>query len=450
MKLSVVGLGKLGSPLAILLAKKKHKVKGIDLSETIVRSLNERKTPFHEPQLQELLDDKSLDFEASTQYESAIYETDVTFVIVPTPSQTNGLFTNEYVLDAVENIGKVLKKKSSYHLVVVTSTVMPGSTNGKIREVLEQSSGRRLGPTLGLCYNPEFIALGSVVHDMLHPDMVLIGESDEKAGKMLEEIYLSFCENHPPVKRMNCINAELAKLSLNTFVTTKISYANMLAAVCDRLSGSDVDVVTQAIGLDSRIGQKYLKASVAFGGPCFPRDNVAFRSMANELNVAVDLADATQKINDSQTERLHAIIKRYAKSPRVGILGLSYKPGTYVVEESPGVKVANQLAQNGYEVTVYDPMALSEAKHILNEAVHLSSSIEECLSASETGIIMTNWPEFAQEITLDLMKQIGRCKCLIDCWRTVDQHRFDDVCQVIYLGQGKMELSKTNEELLTI
>ena len=450
MKLSVVGLGKLGSPLAVLLATKGHEVRGIDFNIEVVQKLNSHIAPFDEPQLQDLLNNKSLIFEATTDYEPAINQSDATFIIVPTPSEESGIFTNRYIFQALKKIGEALRKKDGYHLVVITSTVMPGSTDGEIREILEQYSGRKVGPDLGLCYNPEFIALGSVVRDMLFPDMILIGESDQKAGDMLESLYKTFCENKPPIERMNCVNAELTKLSLNTYVTMKISYANMLGAVCESLPESDVDVVTQAIGLDSRIGRKYLKAAVAFGGPCFPRDNVAFRSMAQNLNVSVDLAEATQRVNDFQPNRLRSLIKKFEKGKRIGILGLSYKPGTYIVEESSGVIVANQLMQNGYQVSVYDPMALFEAKKVLDKRVCLASSIEDCLRCSDTAVIMTNWPEFSNEITPELIKRTTTCKLIIDCWRTLDQNQFHDHCQVIFLGQGFSKVGKEGGQLLTV
>ena len=183
----------------------------------------------------------------------------MTFVIVPTPSDASGRFSNAAVLGAMKSIGPRSVAKTRYHVVVITSTVMPGSTGGEIQQALEQHAGRRVGPQLGLCYNPEFIALGSVVRDMLRPDMILIGESDTKAGDILERIYAKSCDNTPAIRRMNFVNAELTKISVNTFVTTKISYANMLADICDRLPGADVDVVTQAVGTDSRIGVKYLQ-----------------------------------------------------------------------------------------------------------------------------------------------------------------------------------------------
>src|SRR5262249_2828965 len=156
-----------------------------------------------------------------------------------------------------------------------TSTVMPGSTGGEIQAELERASGRKIGPDLGLAYNPEFIALGTVVRDMLRPDFILIGESDKQTGDLLEAIYERSCDNDPAIRRMSFVNAELTKISVNTYVTTKISYANMLAEMCDRLPGADVDVVSAAVGSDSRIGSKYIKGAIGYGGPCFPRDNKA-------------------------------------------------------------------------------------------------------------------------------------------------------------------------------
>src|SRR5262245_10730941 len=276
MRVSVISLGKLGSPLAAVLASKGHEVVGVDLNQEFVRLLNAGRAPVQEPQLQELVDASKGRLRATMSLEEATLQSEISFVIVPTPSDSRGAFSNKHVIEAVMGIGKALRKKDAYHLVNITSTVMPGSTGGEIREALEISSGRTVGKNVGLCYNPEFIALGSVVRDMLLPDAILIGESDLRAGDLLESIYRTTCDNSPPVQRMNFVNAEITKLSVNTFVTTKISYANMLADICDRLPGADVDVVTNAVGLDSRIGRKYLKGALGYGGPCFPRDNIAF------------------------------------------------------------------------------------------------------------------------------------------------------------------------------
>ncbi len=347
-RVSVVGLGKLGAPLAAVLASRGFTVTGLDVSKTLVDALNAGKMPIIEPQLNELIAANRERLSATMDAGEAVAKSDASFVIVPTPSDSTGFFSNRFVLQAMESLGKALRNKQGYHMVVITSTVMPGTTGSEIKTALETASGRKVGPDLGLCYNPEFIALGSVVRDMLYPDSILIGESDTKAGDMLQTIYLQMCVNKPPVQRMNFINAELTKISVNTYVTTKISYANMLADICDRLPGADVDAVTKALGADTRIGPKYLKGAMGYGGPCFPRDNVAFAALARKIGARADVAEATDRINNYQVDRLTALVAKFAKAgTRIAILGLSYKPQTPVVEESHSVKLAAKLADAG-------------------------------------------------------------------------------------------------------
>src|SRR6478735_459302 len=322
MKISVIGLGKLGAPLAAVFASKGFPVIGTDLNPAFVNAINAGRAPVDEPNLQELISDNRERLQATVDASAAVAATDVTFVIVPTPSDPDGRFTNRFILDAMQMVGEGLRRKTAYHVVVITSTVMPGSTGGEIRAALELHSGRRVGDGLGLCYNPEFIALGTVVRDMLSPDMILIGESDARAGDMLQRIYERSCDSRPVIRRMNFVNAELTKIAVNTYVTTKISYANMLADICDRLPGADVDAVTQAVGSDSRVGAKYLRGAIGYGGPCFPRDNVAFASLARSLGARADLAEATDSINQYQVERvLGAVQARLPEGGTVAILG---------------------------------------------------------------------------------------------------------------------------------
>jgi UDPglucose 6-dehydrogenase len=436
MRISVVGLGKLGSPLLAVLASKEHQVIGVDINLEFVNKLNSGLAPVQEPYLQEFLSLHRSKISATQDYAEAILNTEVTFVIVPTPSEKDGLFSNRYILQAIEQMGQVLQKKREYHLVVITSTVTPGSTGGEIKNALELASQKKVGINIGLCYSPEFIALGTVIRNMLYPDMVLIGESDEQAGDILEEIYLSVCENDPPIRRMNWMNAEIAKIAINTFITTKISFANMLSDICQRLQGADVDVVTDALGLDTRIGSKYIKAAVGFGGPCFPRDNLALAALGNKIGARTDLALATQQTNQYQNDRLLDLIKTYDKSKKVGILGLSYKPGTYVTEESQGIRLANQLVEHGFAVSVYDPIALIEAKKTLSKEAYIASSVQECLERSTTLIIMIPWPEFTQTITPKILQSLGSKKVLVDCWRLFSKSAFMEVCDLVYLGCG--------------
>ena len=434
MKISVVGLGKLGAPLSAVFASKGHSVIGVDLNRSYVDALNAGKAPVDEPRLQDLIDANRERLRASTDVAEAVTSTEVTFVIVPTPSDAAGRFSNAAVIDAMRSIGLALRQKDGYHVVVITSTVMPGSTGGEIRQALEQHSGRRVGPELGLCYNPEFIALGSVVRDMLSPDMILIGESDEKAGALLESIYARSCDNTPTIRRMNFVNAELTKISVNTFVTTKISYANMLADICDRLPGADVDVVTQAVGTDTRIGSKYLKGATGYGGPCFPRDNVAFAALARAIGARAELAEATDTVNRYQVERvLGAVDARLTDAGPIGVLGLAYKPDTAVVEESQGLALVARLLDLGRRVVAYDPQAISAAQRELRRPFEAAASAAECLQRSSLAVVMTPWPEFSR-LPTEAYRRTPRLT-VIDCWRMTPE-AVSAVADVVYLGQG--------------
>jgi UDPglucose 6-dehydrogenase len=437
-RVSVIGLGKLGAPLAAVLASRGFTVIGLDVNKTFVDAMNAGKMPIVEPQLNELIAANRERLSATMDANEIVQKSDASFVIVPTPSDSTGFFSNRFVLQAMETLGKALRNKKGYHVVVITSTVMPGTTGSEIKAALEAASGRKVGPELGLCYNPEFIALGSVVRDMLYPDSILIGESDAKAGDMLQTIYLRLCEKKPPVQRMNFVNAELTKISVNTYVTTKISYANMLADLCDRLPGADVDVVTKALGADSRIGAKYLKGAMGYGGPCFPRDNVAFAALARKIGARADVAEATDRVNNHQVERVTGLVAKFARSgTRIALLGLSYKPHTPVVEESHSVKIAAKLADAGYVVTVHDPLAQDSALAVLGDKVVEASSLDSTVRDCDLLIVATGWPDY-KAIDPAWCKRNGQRLTILDLWRTLPADKFADVADVLYLGSGRM------------
>lgn len=357
LTLSVIGLGKLGSPMAAVFADAGFTVIGCDIQESAVSALAQGLAPVEETGLQELLDGASGLITATLDVKKAAIEGDIIFVIVPTPSGADKCFKNDYILDAIQSIGRGIKESStSEKLVVITSTVMPGATGGVIANALEEASGKKLGADLGLCYNPEFIALGSVIADMHSPDFILIGESAPKWGEILEGIYKKSCKNKPVFRRMNFVNAEITKIAVNTYTTTKISYANMLSEICDKLDGADADVVSYAVGADSRVGIKYLKPGVGYGGPCFPRDNKAFIALAESVGANAAIASATDAINDHQLKRYgDAIRDNLPSGSTIGVLGLSYKNNTQVIEASQGWLLAESLPQMGYKTYVYDP-----------------------------------------------------------------------------------------------
>jgi UDPglucose 6-dehydrogenase len=442
MKISVVGLGKLGAPLAAVLASKGFRVVGTDVNPAFVNALNSGKAPVDEPRLQELIDENRSRLHATADAVAAVSESDATFIIVPTPSDATGRFSNQFVLAALESAGEGIRRKSGYHVVVITSTVMPGSTGGEIRAALEAHARRHVGETLGLCYNPEFIALGSVVRDMLSPDLILIGESDPKAGDLLESIYHETCDNKPLIRRMNFVNAELTKIAVNTYVTTKISYANMLADICDRLPGADVDVVTQAVGCDSRIGAKYMRGAIGYGGPCFPRDNVAFTVLARSIGARAELAEATDTLNEYQVQRVLAAIQAHDRGTGpIGVLGLAYKPDTSVIECSQGLSIVRQLLDAGRDVIAFDPKALASAHTALDQRFTAATSAEECIRSSSLVVLMTAWPEF-RAVPPEAFARMPRLT-VIDCWRALSRQEINAFADVVYLGRGALHSTPT-------
>lgn len=432
VNLSVIGLGKLGAPMLAVFAKKGFGVVGMDIDPNLVNAINEGLAPVPEPQLQDLISANRERLRATLDVYEAVLNSDVTFIIVPTPSGKDAFFRNDYVVSALQGIGRALRDKAGYHNVVVTSTVMPGSTETVLKAALEESSGRKVGEKLGLCYNPEFIALGSVVRDMLHPDMILIGESDRRAGDQLASIYLQSTESNPEVHRMNWVNAELCKIAVNTYVTTKISYANMIAEMCDHLPGADADVITTALGADSRIGKKYIKGAVGYGGPCFPRDNKAFAALGRCLGVRTEIAEATEIINDHQSKRLFEAIKlSAAPGAKVAVLGLSYKPNTMVIDESQGLALARTLSAAGYHVTLSDPEAMASLPAELPGGVERAESADAAMAGAAVVAIITPWAAYR---SLALPRR--GLRAVVDPWRMIDPTAVASDVTLIRLGVG--------------
>jgi UDPglucose 6-dehydrogenase len=416
MNVAVVGLGKLGCPLAAVVAAAGHSVVGIDRDEVAVLAVNTGLAPVKEPGLAALLA-QDLDLSASTSFD-VVAACEVIFIIVPTPSDYAGRFVNDYVLDAVRAIGTVLRTSPKRHTVVVSSTLMPTSMDRFIGPALEHSSGRTIGEGVGLCYSPEFIALGSVIEDIRNPDMVLIGEADVRSGDLLEELLATVTGGTAPVRRMSLLNAEVAKVSVNAYVTMKLSFANFLGELCEQLPGGDARVVADAIGMDRRIGHAYLRPAMSYGGPCFPRDNRAFAALARSVGVGPDLPEATDLVNDRQVERLvERVLKVLPEGARVSVLGLAYKPQTPVTEESCGVALVRALMAEELHITAWDPVARPEG-------IPVAESLHDALLGASVIVITTPWPEFANFVPLP--DQI-----VIDGWGLLD-----DGPNVLRVGRG--------------
>jgi len=428
--LSVIGLGKLGIPMAVCLARQGFHVIGADTNQNTVDTLNEGRSPIFEPGVGELLNEAGSRFVATSNIIAAVAGSDVSFVsfvVVPTPSDEDGWFSLKHVKAACTEIGMVLRKKPDFHVIVIVSTVMPGAMDEHIVPLLEKVSGKICGIDFGVCYSPEFIALGSVIRDYLNPDFVLIGESDEAAGDIVEEIY-NQVTGDAPVVRMNFINAELAKLALNNYVTMKITFANSLAQMCERIPGANVDTVTQTIGLDHRIGARYLTGATPFGGPCFGRDVRALRALGQRIGGYFPLATIIDLVNKEQADHLRQLVERHlVEDGVVGILGLVYKPNTDVIEESPGATLAQELAGEGIKVAAYDP---SGVEIQCARPIHLAKSAEDCIAMSDVVIITTMWDEFLGT------EALFSNQAVIDCWRILDAQLLNESVTYIPVGIG--------------
>ena len=429
--ISIIGLGKLGSPMVAAYASKGYKVIGVDVNADFINALNEGKAPVEETNLAEYIKANKERISATQDYREAITNSGITFIIVPTPSEENGGFSTKYVVEAGKKIGEILKEKSSFHLIVLTSTVAPGSTESDLLPILEEYSGKKCGEDFGLCYNPEFIALGNVIRDLLNPDFILIGELDLKSGDILSEFYKNVLENDAPIKRMAIVNAEITKISVNTFITTKISYSNMLAELCEKITGGNIDTVTSALGLDRRIGLKGLKGAIGYGGPCLPRDNRALVFSAKKWGVSLPIAEATDEINKYQVFRLKERIFPFLEDGgKVSILGLSYKPDTGVIEESQGIILAKNLSKKeDVTVTVYDPEAMNNAKKALSNVI-FADSLKQAVEAADVVVITTPWKEF-KNIEVAWLKE---GVILFDCWRILDSEKYKGKAKYLALG----------------
>lgn len=437
MKLSVVGLGKLGACSAACFAAKGFEVIGVDINREFIDAINEGQAPAYEPHLQELISSCQGRLKATLEYGKAINDSDITFLVVPTPSTEDGHFSDRYLQDALRHLALAFKNAhKKYHLFVVTSTVSPGTIEGSLIPLIDSLSGKRLHKDFGVCYNPAFIALGSVIRDFLNPDMVLIGESDKNAGDLLIQVYDKVCESKPYIARMSIVSSEITKLSLNSYITMKISFANTIANICERVKGADIDAITNALGADKRISSRYLRGGLSYGGPCFPRDNRAFAAFAMKHGVEAKLAMSTDEVNKLQINRLaELVVKNISKNDNsVSILGLAYKPCTNVIEGSPSIKLIEGLLKRDIKIMVYDQLAMESVRAYFGDDILYAGSVRDCLSYAPLCVIAAQAEEFKR---IDESHFTHNPSVLIDCWRILDPSRFSK--KIKYISVGKLQ-----------
>jgi UDPglucose 6-dehydrogenase len=352
---SVCGLGKLGSCIAASLAARGFNVVGVDIDPEKVRRLNEGLPPVEEPLLAETIA-KGRPRLRATLDARATAATDATCFIPPSPSLPDGSFSNEYLLKAMQPVAKAMRETGKQgHLFICNSTTTPGACDTVLIPMLEKETGWPCGAGFHFCYNPEFIALGNVINGLLEPDLVLIGESDPACGAALEALYKRYNRNQPRIARMSVIGAELTKISVNSYITMKISFTNQLRLIAEQFPQANIHQILEALGSDSRIGQKYLRAGLSYGGPCFPRDNRLLAYAARQVGLEAPLAEAADRVNETTKQELVKVVQRLVgKDECVLVLGLAYKPDTYITEESAGLFLAQNLKRHGYRVLVHD------------------------------------------------------------------------------------------------
>lgn len=423
-RITVCGLGKLGTCIGACLAARGFEVFGIDVDRRKVEALRNGIAPVEEPKLQEMLEASGGRFNATSDFNDALATSQACFFAVPTPSLPDGSFSNDFLLKSLHEVATQVNQHGHRNfLFVVNSTVTPGSCEEVLTPVLEQLLGGKCGRDYGLCYNPEFIALGDVIRGLLEPDLVLIGESDASSGDRLKDLYSRFTTNKAPVERMSLASAELAKISLNCAVTMKISFANQLSAVSAKFPNADARAILKAIGRDRRIGPEYLKLGLGFGGPCFPRDNRLFQYTAESVGIRAPLARATDQINDCVNNRLlDTVLSRIRDDRPVGVLGLAYKPFTSVIDCSPGVWLCQSLAARGHQVFAHDYQAGETASSIFtNGRVTVCENPAQVLQKDCSAFVITcPWPGYKEVFQAAAAGQLSRDTAVIDPWSVLD------------------------------
>ncbi len=354
MRLCVLGLGRLGLPWALVADATGHEVRGLDIDASRVQAINERKIHTSEPGVGQLLCDPRCGLIATTDPPEALNEAELSIVTVPTPSEPDGSFGLTAVLAAVETIGAHAGRLAPRHVVLLKSTVSPGATDGTVRQALEQASDLARAKAPELVHAPEFHAIGSVVHDVTHPYLVIVGGREVWALSLAEELHSSLAEEAVPVARLDATGAELVKLASNCFRTMKIAYANALAELSVAY-GSDPKAVCAAVGADPHIGSGYLGPGLPFGGPCYPRDNPAMAAAATTAGIPAILAQAVEAANERRFSELERAALDAPPGP-IGVIGISFKGGTDELDGSPALELARRWRSAGREVLVHDPL----------------------------------------------------------------------------------------------
>lgn len=431
MQVAVVGTGYVGLVTGVCLAELGHSVIACDLDAEKIARINRGEPTIHESGLEALLRRHLATgrFRATASLDAALQDAAASIIAVGTPFHDTHIDLGA-VRSASQEIGARLRTCSRYHVVIVKSTVVPGTTEEVVRPILEEASGKRAGPDFGLCMNPEFLTEGRAVRDFLEPDRIVIGSIDERSGTVLEELYAGL---GAPIVRTDPRTAEMIKYVSNAMLATAISFSNEMADLCDRL-GIDVVDVMRGVHLSQYLSPAlpdggriraplaaFFEAGCGFGGSCLPKDVKALVAHAATAGVPMRVLQAVLDVNASRTEELLALLKRHYPSltgTTVAVLGLAFKPDTDDTRESPGVRVVHRLAAEGATVHAYDPAARPALNGVGPGRIILSRDLESAIDGADAILITTRWEEF--RALPDLLRERPRQPLVVDGRRLLD------------------------------
>jgi UDPglucose 6-dehydrogenase len=436
MRVAVIGTGYVGLVSGVCLAEKGHDITCVDIDSAKVEKINKGVPPIYEVGLEELLK-KNLgtNFRASANLQEAVANADITMIAVGTPFDGR-VIDLKYVKTVARDVGACLRNKSVYHTVVVKSTVVPGTTDTIVKDILEEASGKRAGADFGLGMNPEFLTEGQAIQDFMKPDRIVLGGIDDRSRDALGEIYAGF--SGVTKLRTNTRTAEMIKYASNALLATMISFSNEIANLCSALGDIDAVDVMKGVHASNYLTfpasgagpvtapiSSFLFAGCGFGGSCLPKDVNALIAHGENAGVSMRLLDAVIKTNESQPGRIISILKSQFKDLaglRVGILGLAFKPDTDDMRESPAIPIVRLLLGEKARVKAYDPVAAHEAQRVLSGVpVEYAPTLKDCLTGVDAVVLVTSWKEF--EAVPELLRTIQPVPFLVDGRRQIDKTR---------------------------
>lgn len=433
MDISIIGTGYVGLVSGVGFASKGHDVTCVDIIQEKVDKINQGVPPIYEKGLGGLLKDM-VDkdrLKATKDTVEAVKNTDVTFICVGTPSREDGSIDISGIEKAAEDISEGLEEKDDYHVVCVKSTVVPGTTDQKVLPILERS-GKKVGKDFGLGMNPEFLREGIALDDFLKPDRIVIGGWDERSIDTIKECYLDF---DAPKLESNIRTAEMIKYASNALLATKISFANEMSRIAEKI-GVDVYDVMDGVGLDHRINRDFLNAGCGFGGSCFPKDVKAILDQAEKHGIESKILNAVLDVNETQPIHTVELLERNIGSlegKRIAILGLAFKGGTDDIRETRALPIVKELLSKGADIIGYDPEAVDNFAELVDD-MEFADSIEEALEGADACIIQNDWDEFKKLKSRDFKPM--KNKLIIDARRLLDHRELDADIDYVGIGLG--------------